>query len=773
MRRERLEEERRQLGRPDDARLAHLQTELGDAQGLLEASLARGEEAEQRSQTLQEQREQAAQARSQAAGELQRSEARHHAVQETLASMEADERLDPWLREQGMQSLPRFFARVEIESGWETALEAVLRERVEALEVGRLEGMGGLGRAAPPARVSFFTAAAPAGGGAAAGAAAAPNTRPWRPLLEFTTARPGADTASVQSVLADWLAGTFVQADLDTALAQRGQLAPGEQFVVAGGHLVSRHGLRFFAADDRKSGLLARKREAEHLERQIRAQRLIEEQATETLARLDSQLRQAQQVAGTEREASGRLRTRAHELQIETVRLSETLARIRQRGGQIDDELSELAREEAEHAERRALAEARFGELDEGLGQVQELAEVAREADERAQALLREGRERARVAHAEGQRLAFEVTALRNRQADLAHAMGVAREDAELSAAQVENATLELARLDDSAARSGLEHWLGERVRAEQAVAGARAAVDAALARGRSAEEQRQKIERGLQPRRDRVTELRLQEQASRLASEQHAASLAEAGADIDALRPQLAGAGSPAAQESLIGRLAQEIRDLGAVNLAALQELETARERQGFLQSQSGDLQSAVTTLEDAIRKIDQETRALLQGTFDAINRSFGEMFPRLFGGGEARLTMTGEEILDAGVQVTAQPPGKRNSSIHLLSGGEKALTATALVFALFKLNPAPFCLLDEVDAPLDDANTERFCQLVQSMADATQFLFISHNKIAMEIAEQLIGVTMQEQGVSRIVAVDIDGARRLAADAPTAQAA
>jgi chromosome segregation protein len=195
-------------------------------------------------------------------------------------------------------------------------------------------------------------------------------------------------------------------------------------------------------------------------------------------------------------------------------------------------------------------------------------------------------------------------------------------------------------------------------------------------------------------------------------------------------------------------------------VNMAALDELAAASERKTFLDAQSADLTRAIETLEDAIRKIDQETRTLLQATFDEVNRHFGELFPRLFGGGQAKLIMTGDEILDAGVQVMAQPPGKKNSTIHLLSGGEKALTATALVFAMFQLNPAPFCLLDEVDAPLDDANTERFANLVRAMSDKTQFLFISHNKIAMEMAQQLIGVTMQEQGVSRIVAVDMETA-------------
>jgi chromosome segregation protein len=198
-------------------------------------------------------------------------------------------------------------------------------------------------------------------------------------------------------------------------------------------------------------------------------------------------------------------------------------------------------------------------------------------------------------------------------------------------------------------------------------------------------------------------------------------------------------------------------------VNLAALEELNTSRERKGFLDSQAADLEEAVKTLEDAIRRIDRETRELLRETFDSVNRHFGSLFPVLFGGGEAKLLMTGEEILDAGVQVMAHPPGKRNASIHLLSGGEKALTAISLVFALFQLNPAPFCLLDEVDAPLDDTNTGRFCDLVKRMSAQTQFLFISHNKISMEMAEQLVGVTMPESGVSRVVAVDIDQALRM----------
>jgi chromosome segregation protein len=269
--------------------------------------------------------------------------------------------------------------------------------------------------------------------------------------------------------------------------------------------------------------------------------------------------------------------------------------------------------------------------------------------------------------------------------------------------------------------------------------------------------------EQRLNPLRERLSELRLKEQEARLAEDNFLAQLAAAGADETALSAKLEKGMRANALQAEINRLAEEITALGAVNLAALEELEVAGARKNYLDSQSRDLREAVVTLENAIRRIDRETRTRLQTTFDQVNDNLAQMFPALFGGGEARLVLTGDEILDAGVQIVARPPGKKNSSIHLLSGGEKALTALALVFSLFQLNPAPFCLLDEVDAPLDDANTEHFCNLVRKMAQQTQFMFISHNKISMEMAEQLIGVTMPELGVSKVVAVDIEEALRL----------
>jgi chromosome segregation protein len=239
-----------------------------------------------------------------------------------------------------------------------------------------------------------------------------------------------------------------------------------------------------------------------------------------------------------------------------------------------------------------------------------------------------------------------------------------------------------------------------------------------------------------------------LKHQEARLAMERFAEELKEAQADEAALLADLTDAIKPNALAAEIARLARALEGLGAVNLAALEELEEARKRGEYLANQAEDLNQAMATLEEAIQKIDGETRQMLQSTYEAVNAKMREFFPTLFGGGRAELVLTGEDLLDAGVQIIAQPPGKKNSTIHLLSGGEKALTAMSLVFSLFSLNPAPFCLLDEVDAPLDDANTSRFCDLVKQMSERTQFLYISHNRLTMEMAEQLVGVTMQEQG-------------------------
>jgi chromosome segregation protein len=311
--------------------------------------------------------------------------------------------------------------------------------------------------------------------------------------------------------------------------------------------------------------------------------------------------------------------------------------------------------------------------------------------------------------------------------------------------------------------QEALQQAVAQRQQREEGLSLARDALAEAANLLREIEQQRMASEQKLHPLRDQIGDGRLKEQEARLNQEQFTEQLQGAGADEAALAPHLEKGIRAGGLQSEITRLNGEIEGLGAVNLAAVEELESGKERKTYLEAQAKDLNEAIETLEQAIRRIDRETRERLQATFDQVNGHFSEMFPSLFGGGQARLVLTGDEILDAGVQIVAQPPGKKNSSIHLLSGGEKALTALSLTFSMFQLNPAPFCLLDEVDAPLDDSNTERFCELVKKMSLHTQFLFISHNKIAMEMAEQLIGVTMQELGASRVVAVDIEEAMRM----------
>ena len=415
--------------------------------------------------------------------------------------------------------------------------------------------------------------------------------------------------------------------------------------------------------------------------------------------------------------------------------------------------------------ERRLTAEGRFEELDMQLADSQERHAQLDDRVIASERKLSECREQQRTLERRAQEAAFAQRSLESRRAELSRAIETAAQQTTSLAAEEQRAQDELLRLNDAAAQGGLQDALNMKLEREKTLGAQRSEYDDLTAKLRASDERRLSFERDLDPLRQRITDLQLKEQASRLGVEQYTQLLADAQAELESVALSIeTGAVRLTGLQSEIDRLNREITALGAVNLAALEELATASERKTFLDAQNADLTEAMNTLEDAIRKIDAETRELLGGTFKIVNEHFSRMFPELFGGGNARLVMTGDEILDAGVQVLAQPPGKKNQTIHLLSGGEKALTAIALVFAIFQLNPAPFCLLDEVDAPLDDANTERYAKLVSSMGKETQFLFISHNKIAMEMAEQLIGVTMQEQGVSRIVAVDMESAVSMA---------
>jgi chromosome segregation protein len=429
----------------------------------------------------------------------------------------------------------------------------------------------------------------------------------------------------------------------------------------------------------------------------------------------------------------------------------------------VHAEIGEIDAEAARTTDALAALHKKCDEITADIGATRAALEGARERHIEMETALADQRRAVQQAEREAQDAIFGERECGSKIAEIDNSVRVIDQQIERAEAEVAKLTEELAEDPIPAVREALEGAVEARLGCEKTLAAARGTVEEAAGALRELEESRLQVDARVAPLRERVSELRLKEQAAQLNYEQFATQLREASADEERLASASEGAPRPSALQGEITRLSQAISELGAVNLAALEELRTSQERKTYLDSQATDLEEAVTTLEDAIRRIDRETRELLRETFESVNRHFGSLFPTLFGGGEAKLIMTGEEILDAGVQVMAQPPGKRNSSIHLLSGGEKALTAIALVFSLFQLNPAPFCLLDEVDAPLDDSNTVRFCELVRRMSAQTQFLFISHNKIAMEMAEQLIGVTMPESGVSRVVAVDIDEALRI----------
>ena len=522
----------------------------------------------------------------------------------------------------------------------------------------------------------------------------------------------------------------------------------GETIYVPTGHAVTAHSVTFYAQDSEQSGLLARAQEIEHLEKEVRAQALIAEESRSALVRAESAYADASQRLVSARREATESQGRAHELQVETLRLSQLAEQARARNAQISADLSEVEAQLGDIEERKVSAEARFEELDMQLADSQErhaqLGDRVLDAERR----LNESREQLRALERQAQEATFSQRTLHARRAELSRTIETASQQAKSLAEEQQRAQDELARLSDAAAQGGLQDALDLKMQREKDVAERRSEYEDLTNKLRASDERRQSLEKALDPLRQRITEFQLKEQAARLGLEQYSNLLTEADADLAAVAQSITeGNVRLHGLQGEIDRLHREIQALGAVNLAALDELTLARERKTFLDAQMNDLTKAMNTLEEAIRKIDAETRDLLTGTFDIVNRHFGRMFPELFGGGQAKLVITGDEILDAGVQVIAQPPGKKNQTIHLLSGGEKALTAIALVFAIFQLNPAPFCLLDEVDAPLDDANTERYAKLVHSMSKGTQFLFISHNKIAMEMGRAAIGVTMQSK--------------------------
>lgn len=747
-RQERLKADFGALVKPDSEALSLATDRQTMAQRKADEAQAISESAQASVPETDTARHQAQQTLQESSAALNQTQARLSALQALQEKVQAQAKVGPWLEQKGLNKKQRLWQDIQVEKGWETALEAVLRERVTALQASDLNEAVRLAQDAPPSRLAFYS-----GNGVVSAEASAAG-------LTSLMSRVQVKDSAIKAVVQEWLGNVYIADSLDDAMRRREQLPQGGVLLVREGHIVSRVSLQLYAEDSEQAGLLARGQEIENLDLQLKAQQLILDEAQSEATRTQAAYQQAQQLAQQARQTAEQAVREAHNLEVERLQLAQADEKYRTRAEQINHELEELSHQAAELQGVRDEGQAELDRAQEEKGIHGDSLANAQDTYQAAQHALEQAREALRLAEREASEASFNTRTLVQRITDLTRDQQSAQQQVGDIQVSLGNSQEELHTLSDEAAQESLQNLLIQRSAREAALANARTEMDAISHRLREGDEARLTIERSLQPLRDKAMELQLKEQAARLNVEQFATMLMDAEANVDELKARLTPDMKVSTLQSEVNKLNQEIQGLGPVNMAALEELASAQERKTFLDAQSADLNEAINTLTDAIAKIDSETRELLQGTFDQVNEHFAKLFPDLFGGGNAKLVMTGEEILDSGVQVMAQPPGKKNSTIHLLSGGEKALTAIALVFSLFQLNPAPFCLLDEVDAPLDDANTGRYADMVARMSANTQFVFISHNKITMEIANQLIGVTMQEQGVSRIVAVDLEAA-------------
>ncbi|BAL25108.1 chromosome segregation ATPase [Azoarcus sp. KH32C] len=752
-------------------RRGRLSAETGSIEGPDEAAVAQQEarlellqdqhEAQQRELAEIQQRQPEAQAALKAAVEHERQmqrrltelRARRDALVQLQNRVQSQGQLGDWLKRHKLAELPPLWRELRVEPGWETAVEAVLRERLAALT----------GEVAQAARAMFDE---PPPGSLAVVFAGSPSSAAPR-VLDGACAlldKVGVGDARFAGIVADWLDSCMAVDSLVAWIDRRDEIPAGVVLVAPSGQILTRHVLVHYAPDSRTHGVMERQREIDMLVESFAA---LEEEAGfahDTMLGAESVAAELQERGNALRRELQNAQQEVHREQVELLKLTQARQRAEERRDQLARDLEDLVHLESTEREHLARAEMELARAAELADLQRERLDGATEVLAERDNVLREVRALEQATARELQEARFSERECAGKLDDVARNLQLAGEQLERVAAELLARRHELEATDSGRSNDALQEALALRERREAALAARRDALEAAAASLRQTEEMRLRTEQEAAPARARVAELRLAVQAAELAGAQFQERLTEAQADETALEPLLTADLRETSLVREVARLAREIADLGQVNLAALDELRSAQERKGYLDVQYDDLMEAIETLEDAIRKIDRETREQLQETYNTVSQHFGTLFPQLFGGGQARLVLTGDEILDAGIQIVAQPPGKKNTSIHLLSGGEKALTAIALVFSMFQLNPAPFCMLDEVDAPLDDTNTERYGQMVKRMSLQTQFIFISHSKITMGIAQQLVGVTMQEQGVSRVVEVDIEEALRLA---------
>ncbi|HVC03000.1 MAG TPA: chromosome segregation protein SMC [Steroidobacteraceae bacterium] len=727
---------------------------------MLEEEAAQAEAAGRRSQAeLQELLEELAQARERERALTKRvadARARWQDAVSTQVSTEALQQaalgrasgmVAQWLQAQALDQQPRLAQQLRVERGWERAVETVLGSYLEAVSVAAFEDVAG--------KLADFDGGhlVLVEGREAAAAPAATES-----LLSKVR---GA------AVLESLLAAVFPAATLQEALARRSGLAPGESLVTRDGIWLGRDWLRVARDHDVRSGVIEREESLREICGQV--ERLAEE-----LADLERQQSGARDRVSEQEDQRERLQGEVNRLHREhldrrsardtaRLRAEDAARRLEQLATGLQDVRQELERTDVE------LRAAR-GRMQSAIDTLASLRPARSELESRRDR-LREGLAATRAAAAAAQQtardLALQVQSRRSTHDSLV--AGLARVDDQLAAIERRRGDLaaQLAEGDAPlvALQSDLDGALQRRSAVETELHAARLAADELEAQLRDLDRDRGANDDRVENARRALDEARLAAEQVRVRRESIAEQLATTSFEAAALLAQLPMEATAEAWDATLAETVAKIERLGQVNLAAIDEFKEQSERKEYLDRQNKDLTDALETLESAMRKIDRETRTRFQDTFDRVNAGLKEKFPRLFGGGHAYLELAGEDASAAGVSVMARPPGKRNSTISQLSGGEKALTAVALVFAIFDLNPAPFCLLDEVDAPLDENNVGRFCDIVRDMSAAVQFIFITHNKTTMELASQLVGVTMNEPGVSRLVSVDVDEAVRMAA--------
>ena len=653
-----------------------------------------------------------------------------------------------WLKSRGLEHSPRLAQQLSVDKGWERSVETVLGSYLEAVCVDSIDRVAGMLESLAAGTVTFFSgtdAPAVAGHG--------------HETLRSRVRGPAGIDALFEGIVATETLGD--------ALRIRAGLRAGESVITRDGIWIGPDWLRVSRDKDAHEGVIER-------EDELRGQRAALEDRQATLRRLETELDALRRRA---RECEDRLAE--HQSQVSRsaaahMGLRSQLDGLRARSEQRNARMQQLASELAELAGALEAADAGHrstrARLEEAVGTLAELDERRGVLETQRDALrtdLAEARARAEAAREAAREAAIRVESRRTGYESLL--AGISRLDGQIAQFDARRADLatELAagEAGEVQLKAAREAALQRRLTVEEELAAARRAMEAVDAGLRELDEQRMRAEARVGEARDLLESVRFSVQELKVRRDTLLEQFALTRLELAAVVATLLEEANVAAWELRLAETTEKIERLGQVNLAAIDEFREHSERKEYLDRQYTDLTDALATLEAAIKRIERETRSRFQDTFDRVNVGLKEKFPRLFGGGHAYLELVGDDPLESGVAIMARPPGKRNSSINQLSGGEKALTAVALVFSIFDLNPAPFCLLDEVDAPLDENNVGRFCEIVREMSNRVQFIFVTHNKTTMELANQLLGVTMNEPGVSRLVAVDVDEAVRMAA--------